>query len=60
MVHPDVGRLIDSNGVAIVGIDLGYLEIAENDILLLADVKPDSSNRYKGQNTSCRDRYLWN
>lgn len=48
VVDPDIGGLIDSNGIAIVGKDLGNLEVAEDDVALSADVEAHAGDGYEG------------
>lgn len=46
VVNPHVGRLIDTNGIAVGSIDLGDLEVAENNVLLLANIEANTSDSY--------------
>lgn len=37
VVDPDIGRLLDRNGITVVGLDLGNLHVANDDVLLSID-----------------------
>lgn len=43
VVDPDVGRLIDTNSIAVGGINFCNLEVSENNVLLTTNVEPNSS-----------------
>lgn len=46
VVNPHIGRLIDTNSVAVGSIDLGDLEVAENNVLLLTNIEANTSDSY--------------
>lgn len=44
VVDPDVSRGLDSNGIAGIRLDLGQLQVPDNDIGHVLDVEPDTLN----------------
>ena len=42
VVDPDIGRLLDRNGITVVGLDLGNLHVANDDVLLSIDGEADA------------------
>jgi hypothetical protein len=44
MIDPDVGGLINTNGITIIGINLTNLEVTQDDIADLTDIESDASN----------------
>lgn len=46
VVNPYVGGLIDTNSIAVGSINLGDLEVAENNVLLLTNIEANTSDSY--------------
>lgn len=46
VVNPHIGRLIDTNSIAVGSINLGDLEVAENNVLLLTNIEANTSDSY--------------
>ncbi len=49
VVNPDVGGLVNANGIAVVSVDLADLQVTHDNIANLADVESNASNSWKGQ-----------
>lgn len=47
VVDPDIGGLVDSDGITVFGKDLGNLEVAEDDVALTADVESHAGDGYE-------------
>lgn len=42
VVNPDIGRLIDTNSIAVGSINFGDLEVSENNVLLATNVESNT------------------
>lgn len=47
VVNPHIGGLVDSNGIAVVSIDLADLQVTHDNVADLTDVESDASNGCK-------------
>lgn len=52
VVNPDVGGLVNANGIAVVSVDLADFQVTHDNIANLADVESNASNSWKGQQMS--------
>lgn len=55
MIDPDVGRLIDGNGIAVRGKDLGDLHVSDYHILLTKNSKTNASKGWRVSVSPLRD-----
>lgn len=46
VVNPHVGGLVDSNSIAVVGVDTSDLQVTHDNIANLADVEANTGNSY--------------
>lgn len=47
VVNPNVGRLVQANRIAVVGVYLRDLQVAEDDVADLSDVESDAGDGYQ-------------
>lgn len=48
VVDPDLGRRLDCNGVSSRSEDLGYLEVADDDVLSIKNAETDANKSFDG------------
>lgn len=46
VVNPHVGRLLDANGVTVLGYDLADLQVAHDDVRLVLNIEANASNGF--------------
>jgi hypothetical protein len=49
VVNPNVGRLINANGITIGSVNLGDLEVSKNNVLLATNIEANTSDCYDCQ-----------
>lgn len=48
VIDPDIGRLLNSDGITVVGLDLRNLHVANDDVLLAIDGEANAGKSWEG------------